>query len=91
MDITTVGFDLAKHVFHIHGVDVSRWWEWNVCGECGPISAPLVQIQTYHETEDSPHGRHRSTCRLAAPRELAAGNGALLGPSASAASYSIDD
>src|SRR5713226_3622859 len=38
---------------------------------CGPISSPLARIQTYHETADSPHGRRRSTCRLAARRGLA--------------------
>jgi hypothetical protein len=56
---------------------------------CGPLSALLAQIQTYHENADSPHGRRRSTCRLAARRGLATDNGPPPGSSASAASCSI--
>jgi hypothetical protein len=36
---------------------------WNVSGGANPISAPLAQIQTYHENADSLHGKRPDLAR----------------------------
>lgn len=41
MRVTTIGIDLAKHVFQVHGVDAR--WKYR----CSPQIAPVRRDQVY--------------------------------------------